>query len=375
MGNAANENCNETTMSKLGDIMKRISSYAGAYKMMHEVEQEEINRAKREKRAPPPLRMIFDINHRIHDRRLYSLPTANEVAAVFVGEDSGVPTYRHIAIHPRGQGLQTIQIIDPNCDPMTYPLLFPRGDKGWYLELEKIDQSRNRRRVSMLQFYSYRLAIHPTFSAIHYREKLFQQYIVDGYVKTEQNRLAFHRQNQKALRVELYQDLMNHLANEAEIEGLRPGRVIILPSSFQGSPRAMQQNYQDAMTIGHDCANIKLQRPVQEGAAADQGTLEWDEIKAHLDARYVSAPEAAWRLFEFPLHDKSHAIVRLAVHLPNQQPVYFAEGNERQALERAAMKDTTLTAWFKLNSKDPDARQYLYHDIPQYFVFERNGTW
>ncbi|CAF1394809.1 unnamed protein product [Rotaria sordida] len=199
MGNAANENCNETTMSKLGDIMKRISPYAAAYKMMHEVEQEEIDRAKREKRAPPPLRMIFDINRRIHDRRLYNLPTANEVAAVFVGEDSEVPTYRHIAIHPRGQSLQTIHIIDPNCDSMIYPLLFPRGDKGWYPELEKTDQSRNRKRVSMLQFYSYRLAIRPTFSAIHYGGKLFQQYIVDAYVKTEQNRLEFHRQNQKAL--------------------------------------------------------------------------------------------------------------------------------------------------------------------------------
>ncbi|CAF4263393.1 unnamed protein product [Rotaria sordida] len=87
------------------------------------------------------------------------------------------------------------------------------------------------------------------------------------------------------------------------------------------------------------------------------------------------APEAAWRLFEFPLHDKSRVVIRLAVHLPNQQPVYFAEGNEREALERAATKDTTLTAWFKLNAKNPDARQYLYDDIPQHFVFERNGTW
>ncbi|CAF4711473.1 unnamed protein product, partial [Rotaria sp. Silwood2] len=75
------------------------------------------------------------------------------------------------------------------------------------------------------------------------------------------------------------------------------------------------------------CATVK-KRPIQQGAAAAQETLEWDEMKAHLDARYVSAPEAAWRLFEFLLHDKSHAIIRLAVHLPNQQPVYFAEGNE-----------------------------------------------
>ncbi|CAF4358688.1 unnamed protein product [Rotaria socialis] len=59
----------------------------------------------------------------------------------------------------------------------------------------------------------------------------------------------------------------------------------------------------------------------------------------------------------------------------HEQSVYFAEANEREALERAATKVTTLTAWFKLNAKNPDARQYLYHDIPQHFVFERDGTW
>ncbi|CAF1017199.1 unnamed protein product [Rotaria sp. Silwood1] len=73
--------------------------------------------------------MIFDINHGIHDQQLYNFPTANEVAAVFVGENSEVPTYRHIAVHPRGQNLQTISILHPHCDPMTYPLLFSRGDK------------------------------------------------------------------------------------------------------------------------------------------------------------------------------------------------------------------------------------------------------
>ncbi|CAF3852662.1 unnamed protein product [Rotaria sp. Silwood1] len=66
--NAANENCNETTMSKLDDIIKSMNPFAAAFKMMREVEQEEIDRAKREKRAPRPLRMIFDINHEIHDR-------------------------------------------------------------------------------------------------------------------------------------------------------------------------------------------------------------------------------------------------------------------------------------------------------------------
>ena len=595
MGNVANDGCLTTTMKKLGEILMENSPFAAAYKMMYEVEQEEIARAEKENRAPPPVRMVFDINQHNYDQRRYNHPRANEVAAVFVGEDGDVPKHRHVAVHSRDQSLKTISILHAHCDPMVYPILFPCGDEGWYPELEKIDQSRNRKRVSMLQFYSYRLAIRQSFNPIHYGGKLFQQYIVDAYVKTEQNRLAFHRQNQKALRVELYKGLMDHLANEAELQGLKPGRVIILPSSFQGGPRAMQQNYQDAMAIvrkygkpdlfitftcnprwkeieeqllpgqtpsdrpdlisrvfklkldellndifkkhilgrtvahvfviefqkrglphchmliiltdedkpkdnasidhivaseipdpvqfprlheivkkhmihgpcgilnrnspcmddgkcskdfpkefsvqtttnkdgypryrrrdngitvnvgkydvdnrwvvpynpyllmkynahinvevcatvksikylfkyiykGHDCANIKLERPVQEGASA-QRTLEWDEIKTHLDARYVSAPEASWRLFEFPLHDKSHSIVRLAVHLPNMQPVYFAEGNEQNALEKAGGRDTTLTAWFKLNIENPDARQYLYHDIPHHFVFNREGKW
>ena len=32
-----------------------------------------------------------------------------------------------------------------------------------------------------MQFYSYRLAVQNTFSAIHYAGKLFQQYVVDAY--------------------------------------------------------------------------------------------------------------------------------------------------------------------------------------------------
>jgi hypothetical protein len=51
-----------------------------------------------------------------------------------------------------------------------------------------------------------------------------------------------------------------------------------------------------------------------------------DEVRSFLDARYFSAPEAIWRIFEFKMHDMSHAVIRLAVHLPNEQSVYFKEG-------------------------------------------------
>jgi len=37
--------------------------------------------------------------------------------------------------------------------------------------------------------------------------------------------------------------------NHAEESNLKPGRIVILPSTFQGSPRSLLQNYQDAMTM------------------------------------------------------------------------------------------------------------------------------
>ena len=45
----------------------------------------------------------------------------------------------------------------------------------------------------------------------------------------------------------------------------------------------------------------------------------------------------------------SHSVQRLAVHLPGWQSVLFQEGLEREALENAAGKHSTLEAWFQFN--------------------------
>ena len=74
--------------------------------------------------------MIFVINHRIHDQQRYNLQTPYEIVAICADEDNEVATCRHIAIYPRHRDLQTISILHSHCDPMIYPLLFPRRDKG-----------------------------------------------------------------------------------------------------------------------------------------------------------------------------------------------------------------------------------------------------
>ncbi|XP_053164971.1 LOW QUALITY PROTEIN: uncharacterized protein LOC128350599 [Hemicordylus capensis] len=118
---------------------------------------------------------------------------------------------------------------------------------------------------------------------------------------------------------------------------------------------------------GHDCAKVVIQ---------EQDTLNHDEIKTYMDSRYVSAPEAAWHLNGFEMYYQSHTVHRLAVHLPNEQAVIFNPENIGTATNRAASRETQLTAWFKLNQSNEKARNILYADIPLYYVFDTaNSTW
>uniref|UniRef100_UPI00358E575D uncharacterized protein n=1 Tax=Myxine glutinosa TaxID=7769 RepID=UPI00358E575D len=521
------------------------------------------------------------------DQRRYNIPTADEIAAVFVsGQDGEPPANRDFQVHLHDQGLHNLSPLSSHIDPMTYPILFPHGEPGWMINMPHQRQTAVRNKVTHREFYAYRLAIRNEFSTIHSSGKLFQQYVVDGYCKAEANRLQYFKQNQETLRAMEYRGLLDHVQNVAADNQRPVGRIVILPSSFAGSPRAMQQNYQDAMAIvrkfgkpdlfitftcnpkwteiqenigqhqraegrpdlvarvfhlklkelidditkkhvlgkvraflyvveyqkrglphahillmlcqedkictaedidrivsaqipnsnespeihslvkshmihgpcgnlnrhsicvkdgvcskgfpkayaaetlasidgyalykrppngptitvhgtdvdcqyvvpfnayllkkyrahinievcasiksikylfkyvykGHDCASIEIR---------ERGRVEVDEIKTYLDCRYVSAPEAAWRLMEFEMHKQSHSITRLAVHLPELQTVVFRDGNEEEAIVRH--RGTTLTAWFQLNQRDPEARSYLYHDIPKYYVFEDGRkTW
>ena len=224
-------------------VMEEHSPHARAYKYMHDVEQEE-QRAICENRQPRHVTLHFK-------RGPDNEPTHDGIAAVFVGEDGAPPAQRDIIVYPKDQPPQRISYMSCNIDPMCYSILFPSGDAGWHNGMTHVTerQTATRNKLTMQQFYGYRLAIRESFSPIHRAEKLFQQYAVDPYVKTEGCRLYFIRNNQRQLRVELYSGLMDHLHNNDTSQSMQPGVPVILPSSFSGSPRSMHQNYQDAMAI------------------------------------------------------------------------------------------------------------------------------
>ena len=119
-------------MFRLQTIITEENRFALAFKNMVEVEDEEICRAVLEGRSVSVVIMSLLEGQ---DRRRYSLPSHNEVAVVFVGEDGAPPASREVVVYPRGHPLNTLSIMSENLYPMFYPLFFPRGDAGWHNQL------------------------------------------------------------------------------------------------------------------------------------------------------------------------------------------------------------------------------------------------
>ncbi|KAG2190543.1 hypothetical protein INT46_010705 [Mucor plumbeus] len=82
-----------------------------------------------------------------------------------------------------------------------------------------------------------------------------------------------------------------------------------------------------------------------------------DKIKAFLDARYVSAPEACWRLFSFKMHKEFSA---------------HQHDDVNDVLSITEAQETTLTAWFEINETDENTRAILYPNFPEQYVWHSN---
>jgi hypothetical protein len=111
---------------------------------------------------------------------------------------------------------------------------------------------------------------------------------------------------------------------------------------------------------GHDRAHVLIQ----------------DEIQSYLDCRYLCSQEACWRLFQYEMDENMHTIIRMQLHAPDQQRVYFQLGEEAQAVEEAVIRNTMLLAWFALNRHDQQARTLLYSEIGEKYVWNKsNREW
>ncbi|XP_074314232.1 uncharacterized protein LOC141649440 [Silene latifolia] len=101
------------------------------------------------------------------------------------------------------------------------------------------EDTKADKRISFREYYAYKFQIRPGNLLIR-GGRLFQQFIVDMYVKIENTRLDFLRLNQEAIRQDLYQGILDTL-ELGEISACNVGMRIVLPLSFLGGPRDMRR--------------------------------------------------------------------------------------------------------------------------------------
>lgn len=557
--------------------MRECNIFAKSYQMMGEELENQRQLASNE--SLPELQLVFTLKPGI-DRRRYNFQRTNEVAAVFSTTADGEIPESYVTIRNKNtKTLQRVSTMDPNVEPWIYPLFYPYGTQGWHSQLKKLNSDR---RITRAQYIKYRMAIRENFNVFLLGRRLFQQWLVDNYVKIEKDRTDFCKTHQKELRSETYQGLIDYMQNMANNLNGRIGKMVILPSTFIGSPRNMLQNYQDAMAIvakfgkpdlfitmtcnpkwreieenllpgqqasdrpdictrifnikkdylinlitkqkffgevaayvyviefqkrglphihilitlkrnfkittpeiidkyisaeipdpcenrnlhdivmkhmihgpcgdwclidgkcskhypkgfleetrmdedaypyyrrrntgktyerpgnyivdnrnvvpycpilsiifnchinveivssiksvkylykyiykGHDAAAITIE------PTTDNTIIDHDEIRDYIEARYVGPVEASWRILGKKLQDKSHAIIRLPVHLPNEQNVIIENEFIEDAVTSALNQVTMLIDYFALNLRDIEAKKYLYTEIPHYYTFKK----
>ncbi|XP_062014061.1 uncharacterized protein LOC133730499 [Rosa rugosa] len=102
-----------------------------------------------------------------------------------------------------------------------------------------------------------------------------------------------------------------------------------------------------------------------------------DEIQTYLNCRYISPPEAVWRLFEYPIHSRHPAVELLPVHMPGEQNIIFSESQSLESIiSNKSSEDTMLTAWFKANENYHEAKPLTYAEFPSKFVWDHhNKLW
>jgi hypothetical protein len=244
---------------------------------------------------------ILLIGQRNRDGRQYNLPTASEIAALILGDQSDEPSERDIIVEDKDKHLQRISELHPSL----MSLLFPYGEDGFRSEIPYEDMEDNesgRKYVTMMEYYAYRIQQRLNQSTVLLMSgKLFLQFTVDAAASIEQWRLNWYRMHQGTLRTELYSGLQDAIDN-GDTRTEQIGKRIILPSSYTGSPRNKQQYYQDAMAICRWAGYPDL-------FLTFTCNPKWPEIQYMLDHLPGQKPEDRPDIYNRVFHIKLHELI------------------------------------------------------------------
>jgi hypothetical protein len=112
-----------TTLDRLLTMMYNINPYVEVFKMARDMMATE--------GAPMDLKLCL-IASRTKDARRYNVPTADEVAALMVGDGFEVIDRPDVVLAQQPNPFQRISELHVGYMALHYPLLFPYGEDGWH---------------------------------------------------------------------------------------------------------------------------------------------------------------------------------------------------------------------------------------------------
>lgn len=132
---------------------------------------------------------------------------------------------------------------------------------------------------------------------LHLGGRLWQQFVVDAFAAVEQYRLDWIKGHQHIIRSDLYKSIRDFI-QKGDTNPQNVGQNVILPATFTGSQRYMNQYFKDSLaicrTIGHPSLFLTMTCNTQ-----------WPEIKHMLEylpgVDVADAPDIIARVFKLKL--------------------------------------------------------------------------
>jgi hypothetical protein len=118
---------------------------------------------------------------------------------------------------------------------------------------------------------------------------------------------------------------------------------------------------------GHDITSFSIE------VGTTDGPIEINEVKQYKKVRCITAIEAFYR---FRLYNMYPLVLQMQVHLPGMHMVPFDDTNSLQVVvAHAQSQRSMLTEFFKMKIEDPKARQYLYREFSEHYIWVKSSKY
>jgi hypothetical protein len=321
----ANAGLSESTLGLLQDIINKNHQYAQQFETARDILAE---------CGPTEDIAIVLRAQGGSDHKRFALPTCEEVAGLIPGEPVPGET-RDIVLRTKEGPLRRLTEFSPSYSPLQYPLLFPFGSDGWNpsMKMKPLPPSRRKKgskendKLSLTRHTAFRIHERRNqFSTILHGGPLYQRFLVDMWAACDQDRLNYILTHQDDFRTTLYQGIRDVLdAHDQEDVNMNSlGQRVILPSSYVGGPRHMQQQYQDSLAIARYFQKVDLFITVTANSA-------WPEIQQAIreHSNSIDRAEAVCRAFKAKLDTILEDIEKNEIFGPCAARVYSIEFQKR----------------------------------------------